>query len=294
MSKNPFNNKSSTPPSDPIAIAASTDTEKATASTEDNAASGENTDTKPKSDTVVTAESTAPAVADLGIAASTPTAVTAPSQPAAAPTSAVVVDTTVPAATLSAPTAPARGAKVQTDMVKRPSGGSQRKVTPLNVTDNKAVKISADFSALISNEKAKGTVWAQDVISFMERYAEAMAPRRIMSSTDVVNWQEGLLDKLVSIIERAPANEFNRLWRLVIAFFGEYKSACFSPVYYSRGATEWRRDPKQYQILTNLTNLLEASARDMKTVNEVVNVNSVVGKNFSEEARGRVIGFYLK
>lgn len=192
------------------------------------------------------------------------------------------------------PTIVAKPQVVNPNVVKRGDGASPRQASPQGAADVQKTVVSNSFSAMIAAEKAKGQSWSSDLISFLERYVEAMAPRRITSSADIAKWQEGLYDKLVAVIERSPSNEFNRLWRIAIAYFGEYKSGCFSPVYYSRGAKEWKRDPKQYQMLAALANLLEASARDIKSVNQVVNVNAVVGKSFSEEGRGRVIAFYLK
>lgn len=192
------------------------------------------------------------------------------------------------------PTIVAKPQVVDPSVVKRGDGASPRQASPQGAADVQKTVVSNSFSAMIAAEKAKGQSWSSDLISFLERYVEAMAPRRITSSADIAKWQEGLYDKLVAVIERSPSNEFNRLWRIAIAYFGEYKSGCFSPVYYSRGAKEWKRDPKQYQMLAALANLLEASARDIKSVNQVVNVNAVVGKSFSEEGRGRVIAFYLK
>ncbi len=206
----------------------------------------------------------------------------------------VVKDTTVVNKPAAEKTPQVQRGRQDPNSVKRGAGASPRQASPETSVDAFKQPVSNSFSSLIASEKVNGTAWAVDVIGFFERYVEAMAPRRIIPGADVVKWQEGLLDKVVAIIERSPSTEFSRLWRIVINFFGEYKTGCFSPVYYSRGADEWKRDPKQFQILSNLVNLLEASARDMKTVNQVVNVNAVVGKNFSEEGRGRVISFYLK
>lgn len=309
MSKpnSPFNKSQQTVQKDPVAaahaaaLAADKEVVENTVSTEVGEVVGEPpvTDSQVESKQDATpvdagAESSTPAVVDLGTLASEVIDAKDPEKQAVKGASNVTITTQVAKQSVERPTIQAKPQVIDPKVVKRPDGAAPRKASPEGTTGAVKTVVSNEFSAMIAAEKSKGSTWAVDLISFFERYVEVMAPRRITSSADILKYQEGLHDKLVSVIERSPAHEFPRLWRLAIAYFGEYRNACFSPVYYSRGAKEWKRDPKQYQILTSLTNLLEASALDPKTVNQVVNVNAVVGKSFSEEGRGRVIGFYLK
>lgn len=306
MSKqnNVFNKSTQAPQTDPVAEAhakalAEAAAKEAQASNEAEKPAGEEPAPEQslppatESADAVKVESSTPAVVDLGALVSEAKDVKDPA-PQAVKVTSDVTDTTQAKQPSEQPTIQAKPKAVDPKIVKRPDGAAPRQASPQSTGNAAKVVTSNEFAAMIAAEKVKGSTWAVDVISFFERYVEVMAPRRITSSADILKWQEGLYDKLVSIIERSPSHEFPRLWRLAIAYFGEYRSACFSPVYYSRGAKEWKRDPKQYQILTSLTNLLEATALDPKSVNQVVNVNAIVGEKFSEEGRGRVIAFYLK
>jgi hypothetical protein len=306
MSKqnNVFNKSTQAPQTDPVAEAhakalAEAAAKEAQASNEaekpagEEPAPGQSLPPATESADAVKVESSTPAVVDLGALVSEAKDVKDPA-PQAVKVTSDVTDTTQAKQPSEQPTIQAKPKAVDPKIVKRPDGAAPRQASPQSTGNAAKVVTSNEFAAMIAAEKVKGSTWAVDVISFFERYVEVMAPRRITSSADILKWQEGLYDKLVSIIERSPSHEFPRLWRLAIAYFGEYRSACFSPVYYSRGAKEWKRDPKQYQILTSLTNLLEATALDPKSVNQVVNVNAIVGEKFSEEGRGRVIAFYLK
>lgn len=309
MSKpnSPFNKSQQTVQKDPVAeahaaaLAADKEVTENTVGTEADAAVGElpavegQVESKQEAAPVDAAsESSTPAVVDLGTLASEVIDAKDPEKQAVKGASNVTNTTQVAKQSVERPTIQAKPQVVDPKVVKRPDGAAPRQASPQSAAGADKTVVSNQFSAMIAAEKAKGSTWAVDLISFFERYTEVMAPRRITSSADILKYQEGLHDKLVAVIERSPSHEFSRLWRLAIAYFGEYRNACFSPVYYSRGAKEWKRDPKQYQILTSLTNLLEASALDPKTVNQVVNVNAIVGKSFSEEGRGRVIAFYLK
>lgn len=184
--------------------------------------------------------------------------------------------------------------KTKPNTVSRPVGGSIRETSPEGHYRQSEQETSAEFQALITKEKESGTVTARNLIAFMEQYVVAMAPNRSITMNDVLRMQEGLLDNMIHIIERAPSGEFKRLWSMMIAFFANYAKGAFNPRYYSRGAKEWKRDSQQFITLTSLVNLLEASATDLKSVNQQIDVNSVMKTGFSEEARGRMIAFYLK
>lgn len=175
--------------------------------------------------------------------------------------------------------------------VIRQTGGQARETSPATVTAAEHVA-SNSFRALMDKELKSGTTNAVSLISFLDVYVKAMAPRKITSTADILRMQEGLLDTLLAVINRAPAKEFNRLWNIAVQYVKEYKEACFSPLYFSRGARDWKRDPKQFQLLSSLINLLLATARDKNTVTDVVNLEAVVGNGFSEDARGRIFSFY--
>lgn len=177
--------------------------------------------------------------------------------------------------------------------VQRPSGARARESSPQGVVGQAVQQTTNAFAALIAKEKIKGTGNAISLIDYLETYVRDMAPGRITRPDVVVTRQEGLLDEIMFILERSPANEFKRLWSILIAFVGEYKDTVFSPKYYCRGAKEWRRSPQQFQNLTLIMNLLQASGADIATVNEQVNVSSVVAEGYSEDARGRLIGYYM-
>lgn len=189
------------------------------------------------------------------------------------------------------PVAVARKAAETTDAIVR-AGAKARELSPAVAQPN-GVTTSAGFAAMIAKERKEGTANAQHLISFLDTYVNVMRPRKITSSADVLQMQEGLHDVLVGVIEKAPSNEFKRLWRLAIAYFAEYQDGCFGPLYINRGVKDWRRAPSQFDTLSSLSNLLIASAQDIKTVSQTVNVNAVAGRGFTEEGRGRLINFYM-
>lgn len=217
-------------------------------------------------------------------------------EPTPEPEEVVVKETTAPrsAKSISLTNLVPTGQINDPSIVRRPPGAQSRAASPEPMVSTTNHIRSTAFSSLIDKERVNGSASAVALISFLDRYIEVMAPRRITSSAIIVSMQEALLDNLLTVIERAPAKEFPRLWNIATMYVGEYKNSCFNPMYYSRGARDWKRDPSKFNTLTSLINLLQATATDPANVQKVVNINAVVGKGFSEDARQRMFAFYVK
>lgn len=264
------------------------------------AAVGEETGAAVLEDTVVAKEGAAEASAtaaseinlDTLVVKATAEAPTAAAAPAAAQAS--VVDTTVAREVEQQQTVKVAHRQPLAGTVARPAGGRQREASPVDSNRLAQPAASTGFKALVENEKQNGTVSAISFVAFFESYIKTMQPGRATSTAEVIRCQEGMLDNLTFVITTAPANEFKRLWNLAIAYFSEYKDSSLSPRYYGRGAKDWKRDPGQFLVLTSLVNLLEVSATDIDSVHSQVDVGAIADKGFSEEARGRLIGFYSK
>lgn len=179
-------------------------------------------------------------------------------------------------------------------VVVRTTGGSTREASPTDQVQEQEHVKSNSFDAVISAERKKGTANAVALIAFLDRYVQVMAPRKITSTADILRQQEGLLDALLTVIERAPAKEFARLWNIAILYVGEYKDACFHPAYCSRGARDWKTDPAKFTTLTNLINLLQVTANDPTSVTQIVDIGTMFGRGYSEDARQRMSAFYVK
>lgn len=179
-------------------------------------------------------------------------------------------------------------------VVKRPNGALAREASPLPEAVS-TDRPSNSFLALIAKEKKEGTPAAASLIAFMEEYVKEMAPRRPTSDEKILRYQAGLLDKLCDLLNGPPVGQFNRLWRLVKAFVKAYeKDGAFDPRYYARGSREWRRDPKEFELLCGLINLLQVSNEEGDDVSKVVNVKALAEKGFTEEGRARLVKFYIR
>lgn len=146
----------------------------------------------------------------------------------------------------------------------------------------------ADFSATVANELQRGTPTAVRLINFLNTYVVDMAPRRPRTPEQIRKAQEGLYLKLYELVETSPILEFDRLWRIAIMYFREYREQCFSPMYAMRGGQEWSRAPEQFHLFTRLMNILMACATDHA---RDVSIPADAQTGLSIEALGRLRNF---
>ena len=151
-----------------------------------------------------------------------------------------------------------------------------------------AFEPGADFSATVANELQRGTPTAVRLINFLNTYVVDMAPRRPRTPEQIRKAQEGLYLKLYELVETAPILEFDRLWRIAIMYFREYREQCFSPLYAMRGGQEWSRAPEQFHLFTRLMNILMACATDHA---RDVSIPADAQTGLSIEALGRLRNF---
>lgn len=148
---------------------------------------------------------------------------------------------------------------------------------------------SAEFDSVMTRERQQGTVNAIGLIAFLDDYVKNMAPKRPTSIDEILKRQEGLLTRIIDLLERAPTNEFNRLWRIAIMYFREYRNHCFSPLYVARGSREWRRSAEEFNLFVTLINMLAATATDREGD---FALDKVTAAGLTDEARGRLALFY--
>lgn len=148
---------------------------------------------------------------------------------------------------------------------------------------------TAEFDSVMTRERQQGTVNAIGLIAFLDDYVKHMAPRRPTTIDEILKRQEGLLTRLVELLERSPTNEFNRLWRITIMYFREYRNHCFSPLYVARGSREWRRSAEEFNLFVTLINMVSATATDREGD---FALEKVTHAGLTDEARGRLAAFY--
>lgn len=183
-----------------------------------------------------------------------------------------------------------RPPSIQARMTAHNNVSQARQDTPEAVPASQFVP-EAEFSAMMHKERTSGTGTAISLVLFMDKFVNDMAPRRPQSTESILGNQESLFFKIMEIIERSPSREFDRLWRILIAYFAQYSTQCFAPKYVLRGSREWRRSSEDFALFVRLLNLLSASGTGRTSD---VSVETTSREGLSEEGRGRLVAFYLK
>lgn len=185
---------------------------------------------------------------------------------------------------------PTRPPTIQARMTAHNNLAQARQDTP-EVATSSDFSVEAEFEAMMTKERQQGTPVAIALVLFMDRYVTEMAPRRPQSTETILRSQESLFFKIMEVIERSPTREFDRLWRILIAYFRAYSTQCFSPRYMARGSREWRRSSDDFDLFSRLMNLLHASGTDRR---EDVSIDLTARTGLSEEGRGRLVSFYTR
>lgn len=210
---------------------------------------------------------------------STPTVQTKVEAPVAAPVAAPVQS------------APTRATQAVTSTVAPVTKKIARESTP-TVVVTQVAETSSEFEVMMAKERKQGTISAQNLIAFLDKYVVNMKPKVPVTQLQVRQNQEGLVRTIRGLLNDSPLTEFNRLWNIMVAYFREYKKAAFSPMYVNRGPEEWKRAPEDYNFLVNMTNLLMATADMGKDAAKHVDLEKTTKSGFTDEAKGRLVAYY--
>ena len=216
-------------------------------------------------------------------------------EPAPAPVEEAKVEVTEPA---PAPVEEPAPAPVEQPKAAPKVSYPTKAIKPVPMQQVKAeVKVTtapevSDFEALVGKLRTSGTTAEVAFISTMDNYIENMKPGMPIEGSAGVAYQYKLWTALWRVIEDSPAQEFNKLWNLVVAYFRHYQKGVLNGQYVNRFAEFWVRGEDDLYAFQQLTNLLGIAATDRQNLSKLVSIHRVVEKRFTEVGRGRLIGMY--
>jgi hypothetical protein len=199
-------------------------------------------------------------------------------QPAAeVPQAPVVQETQAPVVTVVADPVPATVQEVQ---------------QPAETNDSNL----SDFGRLLKHIKDEGTVVEKQLVQRMEAYLDAMAPGKVMSPQSGASHQYELWNILEFAFDKAPREEFNSLWTLLLGFFKEHENGALGPRYVNRFAQHWMQAAIKLTGLQRLINLLMVTARPENRTQglKTVDIDRTLTDGITPEGRSRILNFYGK
>jgi hypothetical protein len=122
----------------------------------------------------------------------------------------------------------------------------------------------------LESVKATGTQLQKQILGAVERFAEALRPRKPTTPEAVVKAQNDFLDWMLMVLAADPA-EFRKAWSVLLLYFTVYHGSNNSPTNYS-ALSEYRSnvfvdkwsDEERVVCYVNLLTLLRAT-RNIKT-----------------------------
>lgn len=133
------------------------------------------------------------------------------------------------------------------------------------------------------------------VMSILNTYAEQMAPRRPVSDAKIIEQQRLLFEALTKAINES-GEDFEKLMKMVFAFFEEHRAGVFHETRVFRGMDNIplsANDRSALQRLINMFKLL-ANPQSRKLNLKQVDLHATLQYGITEVGRNRVLSFFNK
>lgn len=150
------------------------------------------------------------------------------------------------------------------------------------------------FRALIEKMKTDGTKDEKKLIANIEQYMQRMAPGQPMGGDDGARNQHALWKVIQGLVERAPQEEFRKLWNILLGYFEESKDGVFGDRYIFRFAESWHHSEAELTAFQRILNVIKltSNANERSKGLRQVDLGRSLETGFSEEARQRLLSFY--
>lgn len=162
------------------------------------------------------------------------------------------------------------------------------------VVELKQPEAAVGFAALIQNIKTEGTPEQKRMILGIEQYMERMTPGLSMDFNDGARHQHMLWKLLQGVIERAPQEQFKRMWSIILGYFEQHKDGVFGDRYIYRFSEYWHQGEAELAAFQRIINVirLTSNAEERAKGLRQVDLSRSLEQGFSEQGRQRVVGFY--
>lgn len=150
------------------------------------------------------------------------------------------------------------------------------------------------FKAMIEEIKANGTTEEKKLIANVEQYMTRMAPGLPMSGDEGARHQHALWKVIQGLVERAPQDQFRRLWNILLGYFEENKDGVFGDRYVFRFAESWHHSEAELSAFQRILNVIKltSNANERSKGLRQVDLGRSLETGFTEEARQRLLTFY--
>lgn len=152
----------------------------------------------------------------------------------------------------------------------------------------------SDFLSKVEEMKVSGTSAQKILIASIEKYLNDMAPGKQVEVNAGARSQYSLWKAISYVVETAPAEEFKKLWSILLAFFEEYKDKAFHDRYVFRFSEYWLWPLTELNGLHRIINIIKltSNAKERAKGLKQVDLDRSLAEGFSDEARQKLISFY--
>jgi len=165
---------------------------------------------------------------------------------------------------------------------------------PVVIEEKRAEIKTSSFSDKIAELKSSGTTYQKNLISSLEIYISKMKPGAPVTSSEGARHQYVLWKTITALLVEIPADEFKKLWNILLAYFNEYDKTVFGDRYVFRFSEFWSWPEDELSAFQRILNLIKltANANNRAANIKQVSMERTLDGWFSEEARSRIMSFY--
>lgn len=152
---------------------------------------------------------------------------------------------------------------------------------------------ATDLEASIAFIRANGTVTANTAIVGMEQYIDKMAPGKPMDKVAGAANQVALWRTIKAVLEHSR-EDFNSTYSVMLGLWNKHKTGVFGERYVHRFMDMVNMDKDEVFAFLAILDLMRMTASPIgrKEALRQVDMNRALGREFSEQARQNILGFY--
>lgn len=150
------------------------------------------------------------------------------------------------------------------------------------------------FDAQMATLRSTGTPHQKNLLSALDLYVEKMHPDRKVSDDEGAKCQYTLWRAISFVVDQSSADEFKKLWHIVLAYFEYYKESVFHDRYIFRFSEFWQWSDDQLTAFQRLINVIKLTSNpDTRSQGlRKVDLNRSLDTGISDAGRQKLVGFY--
>ena len=162
------------------------------------------------------------------------------------------------------------------------------------IVEQTQVKDLSAFELMVQKIKTDGTAEQKRLILGIEQYMQRMTPGMQVDFNEGARHQHTLWKMIQGVIERAPQDQFKKMWSILLAYFEEHKDGVFGDRYVYRFSEFWHQGESELNAFQRIINVIKLTSnpQERELGLRQVDLNRSLDEVFTEQGRQRIMAYY--